>query len=73
MQQAWSGYIDGHAYVSPWISIKAREADYQRNMETLVEKNPKLLELLMKRGAMGQRYFATRKNKFAGGKVVVWD
>jgi hypothetical protein len=73
MQQAWSGYLDGHAFVSPWISIKTREADYQRNMEVLVQKNPKLLELLMKRSAMGQRYFATRKHKFAGGKVVVWD
>jgi hypothetical protein len=73
MQQAWSGYLDGHAFVSPWIAIKAKEASYQRNMEALVQKNPKLLELLMKRSAMGQRYFATRKNKFAGGKVVVWD
>ena len=73
MQQAVTGFLQGHAYVSPWLAIKAREADYQRNMENLVRKNPQLVGILMKRAAAGQRYYAVRKKKFAGGKVFVWD
>jgi hypothetical protein len=58
---------------SPWVYIQARKAEYQENMTEQVRKNPKLLELLMKRNAAEQRYAELRKKKFSGGRVFVWD
>jgi hypothetical protein len=55
------------------LVIAQKTPDYQKNMAALVRKNPKLLELLMKRGALEQRYQDARKQKFEGGKIFVWD
>ena len=56
-----------------WIWIQAKKPDYQKNMVDQVNKNPKLLELLMKRNAAAQRYAEVRKKKFEGGKIFVGD
>ena len=56
-----------------WVSIQPKLPAYRENMRTLVKKNPKLLELLMKRNAVAQRYAAARKKKFGNGKIFVWD
>jgi Secretin and TonB N terminus short domain len=66
--------LQGHAGGgSPWVWIQAKKPAYQQNMTDLVKKNPKLLELLMKRNAAAQRYADVRKKKFEGGKLFVWD
>jgi hypothetical protein len=63
----------GHPTMTAALIIRQKTPDYQKNMVALVNKNPKLLELLMKRSALAQRYEVVRKKKFAGGKVFVWD
>lgn len=75
MQQFWSNELGGHAEGgSPWVWIEAKRTAYQDNLRQQVRKNPKLLELLMKRDAAAQRYAAVRKKKFeGGGRIFVWD
>ena len=68
-----NGLEDNAVGHDPWFWIQAKKADYQKNMVEQVSKNPKLLELLMKRNAAAQRYAEVRKKKFAGGKIFVWD
>ena len=63
----------GERLGDPWVYIQARKADYQKNMADQVKKNPKLLELLMKRNAAAQRYAEVRKKKFSAGRIFVWD
>ncbi len=63
----------GSLFGSPWVYIAGKKPDYQKNMVDQVEKSPKLLELLMKRKAAEERYYAVRKKKFEGGKVFVPD
>ena len=55
------------------LVIAQKTPDYQKNMVAVVKKNPKLLELLMKRSALERRYLDARQQKFEGGKVFVWD
>ncbi len=63
----------GSLFGSPWAYIQAKKPDYQKNMVDQVGKSPKLLELLMKRKAAEERYYAVRKKKFEGGKIFVGD
>ncbi len=74
MRQFYASDWQGHANSgSPWVWIQAKKPAYQKNMVDQVKKNPKLLELLMKRNAAAQRYADVRKKKFEGGKFLVWD
>jgi hypothetical protein len=63
----------GQRMGGPWVYIQAKKPDYQNNMMYQVSKNPKLLELLMKRNAAAERYAEVRKKKFGGGKIFVGD
>ena len=78
-QWAWGGgNVDGAyggavAQPAVWVWIQAKLPAYQQNMRDQIRKNPKLLELLMKRNAAAERYQTVRKKKFQGGKVFVWD
>jgi hypothetical protein len=56
-----------------WTWIQAKLPAYKQNMRDQVSRNPKLLELLMKRNAAAERYYNVRKKKFEGGKLFVWD
>jgi hypothetical protein len=67
--EGWNAFNNGAA----WVWIQAKMPDYQQNMRDQVRKNPKLLELLMKRNAAAERYQTVRKKKFAGAKIFVWD
>ncbi len=64
------GHADGG---SMWIWVQPKREAFKKNMVDAVNKNPKLLELLMKRNAAQQRYDEVRKKKFAGGKIIVLD
>jgi hypothetical protein len=65
--------LQGHAGAgSVWIWIQPKREGFKKNMVDAVNKNPKLLELLMKRNAAQQRYVALRQKKFAG-KIFVPD
>jgi hypothetical protein len=70
-----SAYMSGGPFAQPsvWVWIQAKLPGYQQNMRDQIRKNPKLLELLMKRNAAAERYQTVRKKKFKGGKVFVWD
>lgn len=58
---------------SVWIWIQPKREAFKKNMVDTVNKNPKLLELLMKRNAAQQRYEDLRKKKFEGGRIFVPD
>lgn len=63
----------GDASGSPWSRIQSMREAFKQNMIDLVNRNPKLLELLMKRNAAAERYIHLRKKKHEGGKIFVWD
>lgn len=70
----YAGTLQGRATTgSVWIWIQPKREGFKKNMVDTVNKNPKLLELLMKRNAAQQRYEEARKKKFARGKIFVWD
>jgi hypothetical protein len=56
-----------------WTWVQSKLPAYKQNMRDQVAKNPKLLEMLMKRNAAAERYQTVRKKKFEGGKIFVWD
>jgi hypothetical protein len=66
-------WLQGHAGPPAWATVQEMMPAYQENIRDKVKKNPKLLELLMKRNAAAERYAAARKKKFQGGKIFVWD
>lgn len=68
-----SAYGTAIAQPSVWVWIQAKLPGYKQNMRDQVMRHPKLLELLMKRNAAAERYAVVRKQKFAGGKLFVWD
>ena len=72
-QQEVRDLLDGHVPLSVTLTVIQKTPDYQKHMKALVARNPKLLELLMKRSALEQRYKDTRGKKFAGGRIFVWD
>jgi hypothetical protein len=72
-QQEARDLLDGHVPLSATLAVIQKTPAYQKHMTTLVAQNPKLLELLMKRSALEQRYTEVRGKKFAGGRVFVWD
>ncbi|MEJ0035503.1 MAG: hypothetical protein WDO68_05400 [Gammaproteobacteria bacterium] len=65
----WNGPRE-HA-VAVWIQAKLPA--YKRNMRDQLTKNPKLIELLMKRNAAAERYQVVRKKTFEGGRLFVRD
>jgi hypothetical protein len=69
------GNVGGYAFNNgtAWTWVQAKLPAYKQNMRDQVSRNPKLLELLMKRNAAAERYYTVRKKKFAGGKLFVWD
>lgn len=69
----YSNDLQGHGGGSVWIWIQPKRELFKKNMVDTVNKNPKLLELLMKRNAAQQRYEDLRRKKFSGGKIFVPD
>jgi len=67
------GGVGGPRVMTAQLVILEKTPAYQKNMAALVKKNPRLLELLMKRSALAQRYAVVRKKKFEGGTLFVWD
>jgi hypothetical protein len=65
-------FVNGH-HASVWNWVQPKREAFKKNMADSVNRNPKLLELLMKRKAVEQRYEELRKKKFSGGKVFVPD
>lgn len=67
-------WLQGHADAgSVWVWVQPKRESFKKNMVDAVNKNPKLLELLMKSNAAQQRYEQVRRKKFEGGKMFVWD
>jgi hypothetical protein len=74
LQDATWASLGGHAGGgNAWVWVQAKIPAYQENLRRQVARNPKLLELLMKRNAAAERYASVRKKKFEGGKIFVWD
>ena len=69
----WASRGDHAGGGNAGVWIQAKLPAYQENVRAQVAKNPKLLELLMKRNAAAQRYAVVRKKKFEGGKIFAWD
>jgi hypothetical protein len=69
----YANALQGHADASVWIWIQPKREAFKKNMVDAVNKNPRLLELLMKRNAAQQRYEDLRRKKFAGGKIFATD
>lgn len=70
----YSNVFQGHADGgSVWLWVQPKRDAFKKNMVDAVNKNPKLLELLMKRNAAQQRYEELRQKKFAGGKLFAPD
>jgi hypothetical protein len=67
---ALQGHGDGG---SVWVWIQPKREAFKKNMVSAVNTNPQLLELLMKRNAVQQRYEELRRKKFAGGRIFVPD
>ena len=69
----WASRGDHAGGGNAGVWIQAKLPAYHENVRAQVAKNPKLLELLMKRNAAAQRYAVLRKKKFEGGKIFAWD
>jgi hypothetical protein len=70
----YSNWLQGHGGGSGvWVWVQPKREAFKKNMVDVVNQNPKLLELLMKRNAAQQRYEDLRKKKFAGGRIFVPD
>jgi hypothetical protein len=65
--------LTGYAQPAVWVWVQAKLPAYRQNMRDQIRKNPRLLELLMKRNAAAERYQVVREKKFEGGTLFVWD